>query len=55
VGFTAFVLLTPLAATSFNRAIKLAGRQALADAAQAGLRGRRAGHPAFLLDARRQA
>jgi sulfoxide reductase heme-binding subunit YedZ len=33
VGFAAFVLLTPLAATSFNRAVKAPGGQALAGAA----------------------
>ncbi len=54
VGFTAFVLLTPLAATSFNRAIKALGAKRWQALAQAGLRDRRPGPPALLLDARRQ-
>ena len=48
VGFAAFVLLTPLAATSANRIIKAMG------APQADLRDRRPGTAALLLDARGQ-
>jgi hypothetical protein len=53
VGFAGWLLLTPLAATSFNRAIRALGA-ALAVAAPPGVCDRRAGHPALLLDARRQ-
>ena len=52
-GFTAWALMVPLAATSFNKAIS-PGRQALAGAAQGGLRRRRRWLAALHLDALRQ-
>ena len=54
VGFTAFVLLTPLAATSFNRAVKALGAKRWQALHRLVYVDRRAGHPAFLLDASRQ-
>jgi hypothetical protein len=53
VGSAALLLMLPLAATSFNRAIAGWAR-ALAGAAPRRLRGRPAGAAALLLDARRQ-
>ncbi len=49
VGFAAFVLLVPLAATSTNGMRQAPGRQAVAGAAQGGLCDRGARHPAFLV------